>query len=302
MSERKELVKNAVDFLSDPKIQAAPLTKRISFLESKGLTTAEIEDAISQSASSSTTSRPSSIYAAPQNQFAFQPPSTMVAAPPPIPQRDWRDYFVSYDRHYIWHKLKAFQIMALVSGGLMYGLTALARKYVMPHLQPPSEDAFEATASQLSTQFDEAAALLKQIQEDTVDARNAVQQQQQTVDSTIEQVKNVMSELRAGEEKSQNEMREIRSEVDTIRDMLPKMIEANREAQTHALSELQQEVKSLKALLVTRRPESPSTPSSILNLGRPSIPAWQLSGGTDTSTPGGNSKSPAPEGLSTPGP
>ncbi|CAE6522147.1 unnamed protein product [Rhizoctonia solani] len=284
MSDRRELVKNAVEFLSDSKIQAAPLTKRISFLESKGLTTAEIEDAISQSASSSTTSRPSSIYSVPQSQFAFQPPPTTVVAPPPIPQRDWRDYF----------------IMALVSGGLMYGLTALARKYVAPHLQPPSEDAFEATTSQLTAQFDEAAALLKQIQEDTVNARDAVQQQQQAVHSAIEQVKNVMSELRTGEEKSQNEMREIRSEVDAIRDMLPKMLEANREAQTHALSELQQEVKSLKALLVTRRPESPSAPSSILNLGRPSIPAWQLSGGSDASTPG-NAKSPAPEGSSTAG-
>ena len=43
------------------------------------------------------------------------------------------------------------------------------------------------------------------------------------MDSAIEQVKTVMSELRAGEERSQNEMREIRSEVDTIRDMLPKV-------------------------------------------------------------------------------
>ncbi|CAE6523996.1 unnamed protein product [Rhizoctonia solani] len=282
MSDKSELVKNAVEFLSDPKIQAAPLTKRISFLESKGLTTAEIEDAISQSASSSTTSRPSSVYSAPQSQFAFQsPPNTMVA-PPPIPYRDWRDYF----------------IMALVSGGLVYGLAALARKYITPHLQPPSEDAFEATASQLTTQFDEAAALLKQIQEDTANARDAVQHQQQAVDSAIEQVKSAMSDLREGEEKSRNEVQEIRNEVSAIRDMLPKMIEANREAQTHALSELQQEVKSLKALLVTRRPESPSTPSSILNLGRPSIPAWQLSGGSDSSTPVGNPKSSAPEGSS----
>ncbi|KAJ1311079.1 hypothetical protein OPQ81_009583 [Rhizoctonia solani] len=285
MSDRKDLVKNAIEFLSDPKIQAAPLTKRISFLESKGLTTTEIEDAIAQSASSSTASRPSSVYSPPQSQFAFQAPPTTMVAPPPIPQRDWRDYF----------------IMALVSGGLMYGLAALARKYVIPHLKPPSEDAFEATTSQLTAQFDEAAALLKQIQEDTINARDAVEQQQQAVNSAIEQVKSVMSELRAGEEKSQNEMREIRSEVDTIRDMLPKMIEANQEAQTHALSELQQEVKSLKALLVTRRPESPSTSSSILNLGRPSIPAWQLSGGSDASTLGGNSKSPAPESSSTTG-
>ncbi|CAE6375506.1 peroxisomal membrane anchor protein (Pex14p) conserved region domain-containing protein [Rhizoctonia solani AG-1 IA] len=276
MSDRKELVKNAIEFLSDPKIQAAPLTKRISFLETKGLTAAEIEDAVAQSASSSTASRPSSVYSSPQSQYTFQiPPPTMVA-PPPVPQRDWRDYF----------------IMALVSGGLMYGLAALARKYVMPHLQPPSEDAFESATSQLTAQFDEAATLLKQIQDDTVNARTAVQQQQQAIDSAIAQVKNVMSELRTGEEKSQNEIREIRSEVDTIRDMLPKMLEANREAQTQALSELQQELKSLKALLVTRRPESPSTPGSILNLGRPSIPAWQLSGGAEAPTSGGNSKVP----------
>lgn len=122
----------------------------------------------------------------------------------------------------------------------MYGLAALARvseilhqdelkmkpkwkKYIMPHLQPPSEDAFEATSSQLTAQFDEAAALLKQIQEETVAARDAVRNQQEAVDSAIDQVKTVMSELRSGEEKSQNEMREIRSEVDTIRDMLPKV-------------------------------------------------------------------------------
>jgi peroxin-14 len=93
----------------------------------------------------------------------------------------------------------------------------------MPHLKPPSEDAFESTTSQLTAQFDEAATLLKQIQEDTVNARDAVQQQQQAVESAVEQVKNVVSELRIGEEKSQNEIREIRSEVDIIRDMLPKV-------------------------------------------------------------------------------
>jgi peroxin-14 len=80
------------------------------------------------------------------------------------------------------------------------------------------------------------------------------------------------------------------------------MIEANREAQIHALSDLQQELKSLKALLVTRRPESPSTPGSILNLGRPSIPAWQLSGGSEAPTPGGSSKAPVSENPSTTGP
>ncbi|KAG8773586.1 peroxisomal membrane protein pex14 [Ceratobasidium sp. 428] len=265
MSDRQELVRNAVTFLSDPKIQSAPLTKRLSFLESKGLTNTEIEEAIAESAAASTASRPASNYSVPHTEF--RGPTVLTA--PPVPQRDWRDYF----------------IMALVSGGLMYGVAALAKKYIMPHLQPPSEDAFEATSSQLTAQFDEAATLLKQIQEETVAAHSAVEQQQKMVDSAVEEVKAVMAELKKGEENSQNEMREIRSEIDNIRDMLPKMLDANKEAQSHSLAELHQEIKSLKALLVTRRPESPSTPGSVLNLGRPSIPAWQLSGGLESTTP-----------------
>ncbi|QRV91124.1 peroxisomal membrane anchor protein (Pex14) [Ceratobasidium sp. AG-Ba] len=250
MSDRQELVKNAVKFLSDPQIQSAPLTKRISFLESKGLTNTEIEEAIAESAASSTASRPASNYSVPQSGFHG---AGILTTSPPVPQRDWRDYF----------------IMALVSGGLMYGVAALARKYLVPHLQPPSEDAFEATTSQLNAQFDEAAALLKQIQEETVAAHTAVQEQQKAVDSAVEEVKTVMEQLR-----KERRVHGIKC-----------MMEANKEAQSHSLAELHQEIKSLKALLVTRRPESPSTSSPLLNLGRPSIPSWQLSGASESNTP-----------------
>jgi peroxin-14 len=50
---RQDLVSSAVGFLRDPKVQEAPLTKRVAFLESKGLTQAEIQAAISQSTSTS---------------------------------------------------------------------------------------------------------------------------------------------------------------------------------------------------------------------------------------------------------
>jgi len=53
------------------------------------------------------------------------------------------------------------------------------------------------------------------------------------------------------------------------------MIDKNKESQTQSLSELQQELKSLKALLLSRGPSSmPSSP--LPTLGRPAIPAWQL--------------------------
>lgn len=55
------------------------------------------------------------------------------------------------------------------------------------------------------------------------------------------------------------------------------MIEKNKESQNQSLTELQQELKSLKALLLSRGPTSSTAPSSPLPiLGRPSIPAWQL--------------------------
>ena len=55
------------------------------------------------------------------------------------------------------------------------------------------------------------------------------------------------------------------------------MIEKNKETHNQSLAELQQELKSLKALLLNRGTSITGTPSSPLPIvGRPVIPAWQL--------------------------
>lgn len=59
------------------------------------------------------------------------------------------------------------------------------------------------------------------------------------------------------------------------------MIEKNKEAQTQSLGELQQELKSLKTLLLSRTPGTSTPAPPLPNFPpRPSIPAWQLSGST----------------------
>ena len=64
------------------------------------------------------------------------------------------------------------------------------------------------------------------------------------------------------------------------------MIEKNKETQSQSLAELQQELKSLKALLLSRGPGSiPSSPLPVL--GRPSIPAWQLASPVQSNGTGG---------------
>lgn len=60
------------------------------------------------------------------------------------------------------------------------------------------------------------------------------------------------------------------------------MIDKNRDSQTQSLAELQQELKSLKALLLSRGPTPSHAPTPTLPsfAGRPTIPAWQLAAST----------------------
>lgn len=75
----------------------------------------------------------------------------------------------------------------------------------------------------MSAQFDAAEALLKEIQAETAAVRAAVEEQKEKVDKTTQDVDAVVKEMREGEIQTRDEMREIREEVNNIRDMLPKV-------------------------------------------------------------------------------
>ena len=195
------------------------------------------------------------------------------------------------------------------------------QKYVSPHLQPPDNTAYEEDKDALTAQFDAAEALLKEIQAETAAVRQAVDEQKEKVEKTTQEVDAAVKDMRAAEQRNRDEMREVRDEISTIRDMLPKvsatcllrvapaytsvqMIEKNKESQNASLAELQQELKSLKALLMSRGPTIPSAaPSPLPALGRPSIPAWQLgppasSSPAPSTPPLPNGKGKEPEGAS----
>ncbi|KAG6812478.1 hypothetical protein H0H92_002585 [Tricholoma furcatifolium] len=270
---RQELIQNAIAFLSDPKFplksQASPWAQRIQFLEAKGLTPQEIDIASKQASSGN--SGPSYPQGYHSGYGAYPSPGASVH------RWDWRDYFIT----------------AVISGSVVYGAVALFKKHLLPHLQPPTSTAYEEDRDALSAQFDAAEALLKEIQAESAAVRKAVEEQKAEIDKTTANVEAVVAEMREGEHKTRDEMREIRDEINNIREMLPKMINKNKESQAQSLSELQQELKSLKALLLSRGPTSmPSSPMPAL--GRPAIPAWQLA-----SSPNGAGVSPSPSQGST---
>jgi len=190
-------------------------------------------------------------------------PSPYSGVPPPSNQWDWRDYFIT----------------AVLTGTAAIGIVSLFQKHLLPHLRPPTATAYEEDRDGLTAQFDAAEALLKEIQTETAAVRVAVEEQREKVDKTTQDVEAAVKEMRDRESKTRDEMREIREEVNNIREMLPRMIEKNKDSQTQSLAELQQELKSLKALLLSRGSGLSPSPSSPLAFpGRPSIPAWQLAG------------------------
>ena len=117
---REDLIQSAISFLTDPKVQSAALAKKVSFLESKGMTSEEIEEAMSRAnGGAPSTTATSSVASAPQvgavAQYA-QPGAVqqqgMVGPPVPArPKYDWRDVFIA----------------AVLAGGATYGLWTLAK-------------------------------------------------------------------------------------------------------------------------------------------------------------------------------
>jgi peroxin-14 len=106
MSVREDVLASAVKFLQDPKVQSSPLARRIAFLESKGLTSEEIEQAM-QRASGGASTTGAVVSTAPGAMQSMMPGGQpmygqpmylgppMQPPPPPPKERDWKDYFIA---------------------------------------------------------------------------------------------------------------------------------------------------------------------------------------------------------------
>ncbi|KAF8935229.1 hypothetical protein BGZ58_005147 [Dissophora ornata] len=138
---RENMVQQAVSFLSSPSVQSAEESKKIQFLEKKGLTTKEIELArarVSGSASTpaiSATPQPQQ----PQQQQPYQPVSAPVSLnpiPPPVPPRDYAPMPVYVQQQQIATDPNAFKkklvIAMLISGGVTVLTSIIVQKLIYP--------------------------------------------------------------------------------------------------------------------------------------------------------------------------
>ncbi|KAI3656280.1 hypothetical protein MP638_000226 [Amoeboaphelidium occidentale] len=210
-SLRPELVQQARNFLNDPKVADAPLAKKLAFLETKGLTQAEIEEALRPSSSS----------------------STGTSGPPALPSQGYPQgvpvQYVAQGKYAFWKDI----FIGLVGlSGLSVGVYQLCSHYYPEWFGLEKEE----------------------------DALNKF-----------------IDEFHESQSKNEEHLMEIKKEIVELKDEMPKV-------DGTALQEIQMELKSVKALLLSRRqfPANPqpipivsSTPIATNSEKTVTLPEWQ---------------------------
>ncbi|KAI8853795.1 peroxisomal membrane anchor protein conserved region-domain-containing protein [Chytridium lagenaria] len=193
MAKREETIELAVRFLKDPKVQASTLAKRIAFLESKGLTAEEIEEAVNRSNADASSkpaaaTSPSPAVTASQQPYMGQQP--MYGNPyygqmvPPVQQNplNWKDYTLG----------------AIGVATVGYGLFELGKRYVAPYFVWPTEAKLAADQKKIEEQLGSATAAVKghgKIIDKAKDAQNTAMIDLQ---SEVKSLKNLLLNRRMG--------------------------------------------------------------------------------------------------------
>ncbi|SCU89691.1 LAFA_0E20098g1_1 [Lachancea sp. 'fantastica'] len=236
--DRSELYKSAVAFLVDTSVSDAPLTKKIEFLQSKGLTQDEIDKALkeakerpreSSSESPGVKVKPEETYERANEHHHLQ----YEALPPPLPQRDWKDYFV----------------MATASVGLCYGVYQLAKRYVVPNLLPESHSKLEQDKKQILEQFDRMEQLLDTIETEHNASVKKENDKFQELDQVVVELQTAVESSTRARDKLEDDVRIMRLEIEGIQKNVDTFITEN--SSNPAVRKLNEEILSLKTLLKT---------------------------------------------------
>ncbi|ORY15366.1 hypothetical protein LY90DRAFT_392084 [Neocallimastix californiae] len=292
MAIRENLVCSATSFLKDPKVQKAPLAKRVAFLESKGLTQEEIEEALSRANGNAPKSQSTAVIAggaAPQ----LPPNPYMQIVQPPPKYLGWKDYFIG----------------TAIIGGVSYALYRALKKYLPDLLQIPSTKDLQENNEELSKQLEVASEALNSSKVETQAAIKLMDEQGEKIKNFMDTLTKSLNGLKEADEKRDEEIRTIKNDLENVKTLIPKMIEKSKETNDSVLQDLQNEIKSLKSLIVNRMSINNQTTGSTSSLNgevkpnevkktnevdssmtqrfsflsqKPAIPAWQMQGSSSS--------------------
>ncbi|CCF56764.1 hypothetical protein KAFR_0B04670 [Kazachstania africana CBS 2517] len=225
--DRAQLYNSAVAFLTDDSIKDAPLANKIEFLQSKGLNEHEIELALKQSKEQkSNASNDVKV-----NNDTISPDFMYEAIPPPLPQRDWKDYFV----------------MATATAGLFYGLHEVTKRYILPNILPQSKTKLEQDKDEINSQFDKVDKVLNAIEQGAGFIQGGRKEKLDELDATIVQLKAALEQTTTGRKKVEDDFRLLKSEMNNLQHSIQEFVSKN--GAIKEINKISEEVSSLKSLM-----------------------------------------------------
>lgn len=239
----EELISSAVSFLKDPNVQDSPLTKKVEFLESKGLNQQEIEEALKRvsnpgtsnsgagSSDTSNSGTTNNTYQSSQ-QLNRIPPIDYYNAPT-IPERSWKDYF----------------IMATTTVGVGYGLYQVVSRYLLPNVIPPSISAIEKDKQTIDEEFLKIDKVLEQLSQDQKTIKEENESKVKEIDIVIDNVNDFLSKYNKDKLKFDDDLRLMKLEIDNLSNSIEKNMGFTKNNIKDELSQINEELQSLKQLI-----------------------------------------------------
>lgn len=270
-------------FLKDAQVASSPLAKKIEFLESKELTPQEIEEALKRANEATETGSPtgasdanSPVISSPMPGYPYP---TYAQQPPPLPKRDWKDYF----------------IMATVSVGVTYAIYEVAKRYVLPMIVPPSPQKLEDETTALEEQFKNAQAMLDQLQKDNAELRKNELERTKKVEDMINELESTLSLVQMQVFQGDQDMEIVKQQIEAVKEAIPNDLKEHGDIQAKVLTDLLSDLTALKQMVTSRNQSPPPK-----HTNPPQIP-FASTGTTPISTTP-PSITPVPSSSSTPAP
>uniref|UniRef100_K3XB39 Peroxisomal membrane protein PEX14 n=1 Tax=Globisporangium ultimum (strain ATCC 200006 / CBS 805.95 / DAOM BR144) TaxID=431595 RepID=K3XB39_GLOUD len=282
---REEMVENGVKFLRHPNVQTTPLSERVSFLEQKGMTKEEIQEAIERyqngdaaGAASPALAAPSASYAQPQQQQMMtqrqqqypQQPGTMVSAPMAMAAAAPMQQLIRKSRYPPYIRI-LWTISSLVGAASILGFMwnyAVQSGYV-PWLRSP----LMLTASKAKEEEEENAKKDETLMTGLTDVSQAIQAQTAELTklcSTLDQKENelhtkstISTQIAASlaEQSTNQAIADLKAEVSTLKALLLVKTDAMRPAGAQTAASVTGNVAEATALPITGSPAA-ATPAA----------------------------------------
>lgn len=245
----EDLINSAVSFLQDANVASSPLNKKIEFLQSKGLNEQEVEEAMKRAngTSASTTATPSPAppmsYKAATQGYPAQAPLDYYQLAPPVPERTWKDYF----------------IMATATAGVTYGLYQVVSRYLIPSIVPPGQSRIDEDKAKIDEEFIKIDKVLEQLALEQKEVKDANEAKLKELDVVIDNVNDFLSKYNKDKLKFDDDLRLMKLEVDNLQNSIEKNMKLTKENIHDELSEISDELVSLKNLIKARGSGSVTT-------------------------------------------